>query len=107
MEKIITKYDYDLSKFYYDDVIKIGDNKSKIKIYRLGEGFKYNRIFIKLPRMRLAFDPNKDKYNNISVSLHPLTEEIKEFCNFNVFLTLFVCVLRRFAHRLFVCCLFS
>ena len=29
--------------------------------------------------MRLAFDPNKNRFNNITLSLHPLTEEIKNF----------------------------
>ena len=32
--------------------------------------------------MRLAFDPKNNKYNTITLSLHPLTEEIKEFYNF-------------------------
>ena len=82
MDKIITKYNYDLKKLYYDEQINIGDGRSKIKVFRSGEGFKYNRIFIKTPRMRLAFDPNKNRFNNISVSLHPLTEEIKEFYKF-------------------------
>lgn len=82
MDKIITKYDYDLKKFFYDDEISIADSRSKIKIFRLGEGFKYNRIFLKTPRMRLAFDPKNNKYNTITLSLHPLTEEIKEFYNF-------------------------
>ena len=82
MDKIITNYDYDLKKFYYDDEINIADTKSKIKIFRAGEGFKYNRIFLKTPRMRLAFDPNNNRFNNVTLSLHPLTEEIKTFYNF-------------------------
>ena len=82
MDKIITNFNYDLKNLFYDDLIKLGDNKSKIKIYRSGVEFKYNRIFIKSPRMRLAFDPNKNKFNNISLSLHPLTDEIKVFFNF-------------------------
>ena len=82
MDKIITNYDYDLEKFYYDDEINIADTKSKIKIFRAGEGFKYNRIFLKTPRMRLAFDPNNNRFNNITLSLHPLTEEIRTFYNF-------------------------
>jgi len=82
MDKIITKYDYDLKKFFYDDEINIADSRSKIKIFRLGEEFKYNRIFLKTPRMRLAFDPKNNKYNTITLSLHPLTDEIKEFYNF-------------------------
>jgi hypothetical protein len=82
MDKIITKYNYDLKKLYYDEQINIGDGRSKIKVFRSGEGFKYNRIFIKTPRIRLAFDPNKNRFNNITVSLHPLTEEIKEFYKF-------------------------
>jgi hypothetical protein len=82
MDKIITKYDYDLNKFFYDDEISIADSRSKIKIFRSGEGFKYNRIFLKTPRMRLAFDPKNNKYNTITLALHPLTEEIKDFYNF-------------------------
>lgn len=82
MNKIITKFDYDLKNFYYDDIIKFKENQSKIKVYRTGESFKYNRIIIKTPRMRLAFDPKKNKYNSISLSLHPLTENIKKFYNF-------------------------
>ncbi len=78
MNKNIVLYNDNLKSFYYDDLINLSNGKYRVKVYKEGK-FKYDRIIIKTPRCKLAYDPNKNKYNSLSLLLHPLSNELKEF----------------------------
>jgi hypothetical protein len=78
MNENIVLYNDNLKSFYYDDLINLGNGKYRVRVYKEGK-FKYDRIIIKTPRCKLAYDPNKNKYNSLSLLLHPLSNELKEF----------------------------
>lgn len=70
-----------LDKLYYNNPIKIDTNKIKVKVYVKNKD-TFDKIVIKTPKSLIAYDPSKTKFNSLSLSLQPLTQELENFCSF-------------------------
>lgn len=80
MSKITSKEDWKSDSLVMDEIINDGVNRFVIDVYNRDKGFPLQKIWVKLPKVRISYRTNitSSRYINLTVIMGPMVGAVKD-----------------------------